>query len=192
MYGRISSDRGCFLAWSSLDQLSQTHDIQINWRSFELRPADAPPISEEYRAAILAKRPQTEQMAERYYGVTINSGPFGINSRPALVGAKYAEAMGNGPAYHETVLKAYWQEAKDISDLNVLRELAESAGLDGEAFLVALDEPEYQEAVHKDVVMAYQMGITGVPAMVFNNKYLVSGAQTTAGLKDIMRQNPGS
>lgn len=162
--------------------------MAINWRSFELRPAGGPPLTDEYRAAILSKRPQMEQIARQYYGVTINSGPFGINSRPALIGAKYAERMGKGPAYNENMLRAYWQEARDISDLAVLRQLAESVGLDGEAFLDALDESDYRRAVDHDIMMAYRMGINGVPAMLFNNKYLVSGAQTTSTLIDILAQ----
>lgn len=146
------------------------------------------PLPPQYREAILAKRPQMKQMAREFYGVEMNEGPFGIDSRPALVGAKYAEAMGAGPAYHEATLRAYWQEARDISDQAELRAIAEGAGLDGDAFMVALDDPEYNAPVDHDIMMASQIGITGVPAMLFASKYLVVGAQTYDSLVDIMRQ----
>jgi predicted DsbA family dithiol-disulfide isomerase len=49
--------------------------------------------------------------------------------------------------------------------------------LDETAFLAALDDPRYEQQVEADVEQAYQYGLTGVPALIFNHKYLVSGAQ---------------
>jgi len=116
-------------------------------------------------------------MAKERYGLEINSGPFGINSRPALVGAKFAEAQGVGDAYHDAMFRAYWQDAKNIEELDVLAEVATAVGLDHNQFLAALDDPVYQNAVMADVQQAFQYGLSGVPALVYNNKYLVSGAQ---------------
>jgi predicted DsbA family dithiol-disulfide isomerase len=160
-----------------LEKLKETHNVQIQWRSFELRPAAGPPISPEYRAAIEAKRPQMVKMARERYGLEINSGPFGIDSRPALVGAKFAEAEGVGEAYHDAVFRAYWQEAKNLEDLDMLAEVATAVGLDRVQFLAALDDPQYQQAMMADVEQAFQYGLSGVPALVYNNKYLVTGAQ---------------
>jgi predicted DsbA family dithiol-disulfide isomerase len=116
-------------------------------------------------------------MARERYGLEINSGPFGIDSRPALVGAKFAEAQGVGDAYHDAIFRAYWQDAKNIEDLDVLAEVATAVGLDREQFLAALNDPRHQQAVIADVEQAFQYGLSGVPALVYNNKYLVTGAQ---------------
>lgn len=116
-------------------------------------------------------------MAEAQYGLKINRGPFGIDSRPALIGAKYAEAHGKGDDYHAAIFRAYWQEARDISDLEVLADIAETVGLDRKAFLAALDNPELQREVDVDIMQAGQAQISGVPALVFANKYLIPGAQ---------------
>ena len=96
----------------------------MRWRSYELRPAGTT-VSPEYRAKIEGYRPQMRLIAKERYGLEINEGPFGINSHLALVGAKYAEAHGVGDAYHDAVFRAYWQEAKDISDTAVLAEIAD-------------------------------------------------------------------
>ena len=117
------------------------------------------------------------KMARERYGLEINSGPFGIDSRPALVGAKFAEAEGVGEAYHDAVFRAYWQEAKNLEDLDMLAEVATAVGLDRVQFLAALDDPQYQQAMMADVEQAFQYGLSGVPALVYNNKYLVTGAQ---------------
>ncbi len=134
-------------------------------------------MSPEYRARIEAGRPQMEAMARERYGLEMNPGPFGINSRPALVGAKFAEAQGAGDSYHDAMFRAYWQHAKNIEDLDVLAEVATAVGLNRDEFLAALNDPQYQNAMLADVQQAFQYGLSGVPALVYNNKYLVSGAQ---------------
>lgn len=151
--------------------------MTIQWRSFELRPRNAPPISAEYRAKIEAGRPRLYAVAREQYGLEMNPGPFGFDSRPALIGAKYAESQGVGPAYHAAVMKAYWLEAKAIDDLELLGEIAAAVGLDKDAFRQALSDPIYEEEVQADIDQAYAFGINGVPGMVFVDKYLVSGAQ---------------
>ena len=131
----------------------------------------------EYRARIEAGRPQLEAMARERYGLELNVGPFGINSRPALVGAKFAEAKGLGDAYHDAVFRAYWQNAQNIEDVEVLAEVATAVGLNRDEFLAALGDPHYQQAMLADVQQAFQYGLSGVPALVYNSKYLVTGAQ---------------
>ena len=127
-------------------------------------------------------------MARERYGVEINSGPFGINSRPALIGAKYAEAHGQGEAYHAAMFRAYWQKAQNIEDQQVLREVAESVGLDGADFLAALADPQFERQVDADIQQAMQYGLGGVPALVFAEKYLVNGAQPYGVLLELVER----
>jgi predicted DsbA family dithiol-disulfide isomerase len=134
-------------------------------------------MSPEYRARIDANKPRLYAMAREQYGLELNQGPFGIDSRPALIGAKYAEEQEVGKAYHHALMHAYWTEAKDIGDREVLADLAESVGLEREAYLKALAEPKYDEQVQLDIDQARQYGLNGVPALVFDNRYLISGAQ---------------
>jgi predicted DsbA family dithiol-disulfide isomerase len=178
----------CFLAFTSLEKLQQTHGVEVIWRAYELRPADGPPIPPEYRAHIEAARPHMERIAREQYGVEIQSGPFGIDSRPALIGAQYAEAQGVGAAYHRAVFQAYWQQAQDIADRVVLRSLAEGAGLDGGGFEAALADPAWRYIVDGDIQQAQIYGLNGIPAMVFQNRYLVSGAQPHPVLSEIVEK----
>lgn len=171
-----------------MKQLEESHNVSLRWRSFELRPEGSPPISPEYRKRIEAARPRFEATVRAQHGIEINAGPFGINSRPALIGAKYAEAQGAGEAYHAAVFEAYWQQGQAIDDLEVLADIAESAGLEREAFLNALADPAYEEAVTADVVQAYRYGLSAVPALVFDDKYLVVGAQPYEALRQVVEQ----
>lgn len=168
----------------SLEKLKQSHGVTVRWRSFELRPPGSPPMPAEYRARIEAGRPRLYQMAREHYGLELNAGQLVANSRPALVGAKYAEQQGAGDAYHAAVFGAFWQEAKDISDRVVLGDIAEAVGLERVAFLQAIEFPVYQAAVQADVNQASAYGLHAVPALIFDEKYLVSGAQPY----DVLRQ----
>ena len=127
-------------------------------------------------------------MAREQYGLEINSGPFGIDSRPALIGEQYAVAQGRGDAYHDAVADAYWLHARSIDDREILAELAVSVGLERGAFLAALDAPEYAEPVDADIAWARANEINGVPALVFDEKYLVVGAQPYPLLEQVVRQ----
>jgi len=151
-----------------------------------------PPPAPEYIEKIKAARPRIYAVAKQNYGLEMDAGPFGIDSRPLLIGAKYAESVGHGPAYHARLMQAYWQEAQDVDDREVLVNLAEEVGLTRENFEEALEAKEWLQAVLEDLAQAHQFGIGGVPAMVFDNRFLVSGAQPLeALLRDAFRSKKG-
>jgi predicted DsbA family dithiol-disulfide isomerase len=162
--------------------------VEVVWRSYELRPTGSPPIPPEYLARIEATRPRLYKMAREQYGLELNRGPMGIHSRAALIGAKYAEAQGKGPLYHDAVFRAYWQRANNIGDVEVLAEIAQAIGLDRGAFLTALNDEQYNAQVEADVEQAYYYGLTGVPALVFGERYLVSGAQPYEVLQQVVEK----
>jgi predicted DsbA family dithiol-disulfide isomerase len=176
-----------------LESLQQLLDpdapaVEVHWRSFELRPKGSPPMPPEYRQRIEAMRPQLLAIARERYHREINQGPFGIDSRPALIGAKYAESQEAGLAYHAAVMRAYWQEARNIGDRNVLADIAESVGLERDAYLAALDDPTYDAQVQADIDIAHTYGLSGVPALIFDNRYAVSGAQPADVLRRVINQ----
>jgi len=160
-----------------LEKLEKQFDVAIHWKSFELRPKGSPPMPAQYRARIEAGRPLLQKRAREEYGLELNAGPTGIDSRPALITEKYAEAQGKGDVFHKAVMHAYWLEARSIDDPSVLKELAEQVGLRGENFDAVLTNPEFDAAVSADVELAHEYGLTGVPALVFAEHYLVMGAQ---------------
>lgn len=132
----------------------------------------------EYREYIDREaRPRFEMMAKEQYNIAINSGPFGIESRLSLIGAQIAAEQGKENAYHDGVFRAYWQQAQSIDDRAVLIAVAEKAGMDPAAFAAALDDPRYEEQVEGDIAQAQALGLNGVPALIFERRYLVSGAQ---------------
>lgn len=171
-----------------MEKLQQNYDVDIHWRSFELRPAGSPPITPQHLAQIEASRPRFEQMAREQYGLEVHSGPFGLDSRLALIAEKYAESQGKGADFHKAVMNAYWQEARDISDINVLKEIASNVGLNIKQFETALQDLQFDAEVSADVQLAHEYGLNGVPALIFADKYLVSGAQPYELLKQVVER----
>lgn len=129
-----------------------------------------------------------EKRAREQYRLEINAGPFGIDSRPALVADKYAESQGKGEAFHKAVMEAYWQQARSIDDTHVLEEIAENVGLNTENFEANLADPAYDAEVSADIDLAREYRLDGVPALVFANKYLVMGAQPYDTLKQVVEK----
>jgi predicted DsbA family dithiol-disulfide isomerase len=84
-------------------------------------------------------------------------------------------------------MRAYWQEGENIGNPDVLKQIASSVGLDTDHFASAvLANPTYKREVEQDIRQAHEYGIDAVPALVFDNKYLVLGAQPYDVLKQVV------
>lgn len=177
---------------SSLDDLAQTEDIEVVWRSYELRPQGAPPLppahERAYRERIAAGWPEVQRMARERFGLELKSHRWGVSSRLALEGAKFAEERGLGPVFHEAMFRAHFIEDRDFGDRETLAGLAEEVGLDRQEFLQAVDSHAYAAMVDADVAQARAYGFNGVPATLIQDKYHVPGAQPLDALLDIVRQ----
>lgn len=171
-----------------MEQLEEHNDVAIEWHSFELHPAGAPPISPEHRARIIAGRPLLQKRAREQYGLEMKPGPLDTNSRPALVLEKYAQTQGKGAAFHVAAMRAYWQQGQDIGDTAVLRAIAEEVGLNTKDFEQIVASEGFNEQVNADIEMAHEYGLNGVPALIFADHYLVSGAQPYQVLKQVVER----
>ena len=84
--------------------------------------------------------------------------------------------------------RAYFTDGVDISDRSVLADRAAAAGLDREEAAAFLNGEGEVEDVLQELATASQVGITGVPAFLFHEKYLVPGAVDTAMFGRILQQ----
>ncbi len=175
------------MAESSLDSLRETHAVEVEWRAYELRPAGSPPIPADYRQRIAEGWPRVQAMARERFGLEMRrmEGDEQHPTRLAHIGAKYAIEQGQGDAYHRAVFRAHWQDLRDIASPEVLTEIAVALGLEAAGFRAALHNEGYAAAVEADEYWAYQQNLGGVPAFIFGNRYLVSGAQPAEVLRQV-------
>lgn len=181
----------CYMMHSSLEQVQNETPLNIEWRAYELQPEEAS-IDE---AALAEKQkqidsfwPQVEKVAKEEYGLQLKKGRLGVNTRLAHTGAKVARELGRGAEFHRKVFEAHWHDQKDISDPEVLGEIAREVGLDSDEFQKGLGNEELRAEVLGEELGAQQVGIRGVPALVIDNKYLISGAQPPARLIALFKE----
>ncbi len=133
-------------------------------------------------------REQFKARVRAEYGLELNQGPFGTQSYQALVLAKYAQAQGKGEEYEKRVLRAYWQEGQDIGDPAVLMAILAEVGLEADRLEELVENPDYTGLVASDINEAREYGINAVPALIFAEKYFVSGAQPLAFLRQVVEK----
>jgi len=109
-----------------------------------------------------------------------------INSRPALQAAEFARAAGLFEPMHRALFDAYWLEGRDVSDLGVLREIGARVGLDVDAMEAAVRANSYGEYLDARRAEALDLMISGIPAHVIADRYLVMGAQPYPVFEQVM------
>ena len=109
------------------------------------------------------------------------------NSRFAQELGKWADTQTGGEAIHDAMFKAYFVDGLNISDQQILINIAESVGLPATVAREILEERTYQRAVDDDWAKSRQYGVTGVPTFVAAG-YGVVGAQPYETLESLLEQ----
>ena len=72
---------------------------------------------------------------------------------------------------------AHFQQRRNVADAQVLVELAVAQGLDATGARAALSDETLGAIVRQEEAQAFDMNISGVPAMIVQGKYMIPGAQ---------------
>jgi predicted DsbA family dithiol-disulfide isomerase len=99
------------------------------------------------------------------------------NSRAALRLTELARDRGLHEPFHGRLMGAYWAEARDLGDRDVLRALAAKTGFAAADVDRALAGDEYRDRVEASTHQAASLGVIGVPAFLLDRRLLVLGAQ---------------
>ncbi|HYG25439.1 MAG TPA: DsbA family oxidoreductase [Caulobacteraceae bacterium] len=100
-----------------------------------------------------------------------------------------------GPAAQKALktalFEAYFTRGETVSDARVLVAAAEAAGLDRAEAEAVLAEGRYAEAVRAEEALWRGRGINGVPAVVVEGKWLISGGQPAGVFEEALRGMAG-
>jgi predicted DsbA family dithiol-disulfide isomerase len=99
------------------------------------------------------------------------------NSRRALMLAELARDRGVYGDLHPGLFDAYWAQGQDLGDERVLLAEGAGVGLPEPEIEAALDNPEYLQRVQDQTSAALELGASGVPAWLIDERVLVPGAQ---------------
>ncbi len=195
----------------ALGELNGEIDAEIRWRPFELNP-DMPVQGEQQEAHLQRKygrsaeegskvRGQMKAIAESA-GVSLSyEGPNegGADAPPAmmwntrdchkLLGFALEQAGPDVQTQLKLALfKAHFNERKPLADREVLLDIAASVGLHRAAAKAALDDAELEARVVAEQQQAWDFNITGVPAMIVADKFMIPGAQSPETYVNALRR----
>lgn len=191
----------------ALAELDGEIAAMIRWRAFELNPQMAPQ-GEEQEAHLSRKygrpaeegarlRGQMKAIAESA-GVSLSYEGEG-EAPPAMMWNTrdchklLAFALDEAGAKVQTALKlalfrTHFNERQPLNDRSLLLDIAASLGLHREAAKAALDDPALEARVLAEEAQAWDMNISGVPAMIIENKFLIPGAQSPEAYVNALRR----
>lgn len=181
----------CFIGKERADRLEREFGVDVEWRGFEIHP-DTPPDGSDLtslgfdEATAAAIHSQVQKLSEET-GLKLNPSTRLSNSRLALQVAEFAKEKGKFKEYHEAVFRAYWQEGKDIGNMEQLFSLAAQAGLDLDEIKSYLESGKAAGRLKQHLREVREYGISGVPTFVIGNKMVV-GAQPYQVLEKVLTE----
>jgi predicted DsbA family dithiol-disulfide isomerase len=174
-----------------VERLKEEYNVDVEWRPFYLRP-DTPPEGMNLPDYVeRARENGSEQRVltlANLYGMEFKSTERIYNTRLAHEATEYARDHGRGNEFHKIVFHKVYAEGQDPSQWDVLRSAAQEAGLDAAELQRDVENEKFTANVADQVQWAYQIGVTGVPTYVINDRYAVVGAQPYEVFKDALEQ----
>jgi predicted DsbA family dithiol-disulfide isomerase len=117
------------------------------------------------------------------------------STRLAHEATEHARQYGKGNEFHRVLFRRVYAEGQDPSQWEVLRSAAQEVGLDPDEMQREVESESYMATVVDQVRWAYQIGVTGVPTYVINDRYGIVGAQPyevfQSALEQIEKSQPG-
>ena len=183
----------------ALADFEHKDNVAVKYHSFELDPNAELYIEHDVYEMLVNKyginREQAiesnQTLAEKakQHGIELNVGKSQLtNSFDAHRLVHFAREHNKEQEMLERLHKAYFTDGLHIGEVETLIELANEVGLDKEEAKKVLISDTYTEEVRFDEDAATQLGITGVPFFVIDNKFGVSGAQGKDNLLNALNQ----
>ncbi|HEX7120655.1 MAG TPA: DsbA family oxidoreductase [Longimicrobiales bacterium] len=180
--------------------------VEVVYRSYQLdpdAPAEAVPLMEYLRKRFGAS---VDGMLAR---VTENAAGEGIemawdraqavNTLTAHRVLRLAEQEYGADvqrALAERLFEAHFSRGSDVSDHELLAELAESVGMDRARVQAYLASGAGEEETRREIEQARRLGVTAVPTFVFEGRWAVQGAQPAStflqALEEVAKQMAGA
>ncbi|WP_127503559.1 DsbA family oxidoreductase [Actinoplanes solisilvae] len=172
----------------AVEQFPHGSAVQVRYHSFQLNPGfpagQAIPADEYVAGQYNMPKSQLEashaQLTTRGAQAGLDyrfSETLMVNTLDAHRMIHLAKAHDRELSMVERLFKAEFTDGLNLADHAVLADLAAELGLDHAEALDALKTKAYEKDIRADLAQARQLGITGVPFFVFDNKRAVSGAQ---------------
>jgi predicted DsbA family dithiol-disulfide isomerase len=196
----------CAIGLKSLEQaierIGNEVAIDLHFQPFELNP-QMPPQGEDATEHLIAKYGSTpEQLARNREAIRARGAQLGFvfNQRDRIYNTFDAhrllhwaatESREQERALKHALLRAYFTDGLDVSSHEVLTRIVEGAGLDAGRARQILASTEYADDVREQERFYTARGIHSVPAVIINDRHLISGGQPVEMFESALRQIAG-
>lgn len=193
----------CAIGLASLDQalaaIGDAAAVDLHFQPFELN-ANMPPegqditehLSEKYGSTAEQQQQAREMIRARGAAVGFE---FAMDKRGRIYNTfdahrllHWAGLEGRQKALKQALFKAYFTQGLDPSAHEVLIYLAGEVGLDKERARQVLHSGEYGAEVREAEEFFHRHGINSVPAVIINERHLVSGGQPAEVFEKVLRE----
>ena len=191
----------CVIGYRQLATALKTQDVahEIFWHPFELNPEMAPEgqnirehIMEKYGSTAEESAKSRDQMMAIgealgfEFNFTDDMRMHNTFNNHQLL--HWAETLGRKHALKQALLAAHFTDGRNLSDDEVLADIAAENGFDRKEALAVLQDQRFASEVRQNQKFWVDQGIRGVPAVVFNRQHLVTGAQGVENFSGILDQ----
>ena len=175
-----------------IEKLKAEHNVKVEWVHFPLHPdtpAEGRALANLFGGRDEDRKARHAQMKGRMEaeGLPYGERTMTYNSRLAQELGKWADTEPGGEAIHDALFRAYFVEARDISQPAVLLDIAQQVGLSVDGAREVLEKRTFKDAVDEDWKLSREYGITGVPTFVVG-RYGVVGAQPYEALEQLVKK----
>ena len=178
-----------------IERLRKEHGVRVKWVHFPLHP-DTPQTGRSLEELFAGRGYDIPKMqAQMRARMQAEGLPYGnrsmtYNSRLAQELGAWADSQPGGEAIHDALFRAYFVDARNIGDPEVLVEIAASVGLPADKVREVIEKRTHKEAIDADWQKSHQYGVTGVPTFVIGRNGVV-GAQPYEVLEELVKQAGG-
>ena len=191
----------CWIGKAGLDAaLAETpdHPFSIEWHPFQLNP-DMPAEGMDRRAYLEGKFGGKEGAVRAYAPVVEHAEKAGLKINfeamqrtPNTLNAHrlihWAGIEGRQTAAVSALFKAYFVDARDIGDAEVLADIADGIEMDASVVTRLLATDEDMEGIRKRDAHSREMGINSVPTFIVGGRHAVPGAQPPELWKKVLAE----
>jgi predicted DsbA family dithiol-disulfide isomerase len=192
----------CVIGLGGLEQalarVGDLVDAEIHFQPFELNP-NMPPegqniaehIAQKYGATPEQSAGTRQAIRDRAaeVGFTMATGPQSriYNTFDAHRLLHWAGLVGGQAALKRALFEAYFTDGQNPGDIEVLVAAAGKVGLDEAEARTVLESGRYADEVRAAEQHWRLEGISAVPAVIINDRYLISGGQPAAAFEKALR-----
>lgn len=179
-------------------ELASDVSVTIQWRPFQLDgtlPAEGKDrqqyLNEKFGGADQARNIYARiEEAGKLEGIPfafdkITKSPNTLNCHRLL---RWAAREGVQNALSEELFRLYFIEGADLTRSETLIQAAKTVGMEPERVAELLASAEDSDETKGEIQAAHQMGITGVPCFIVDNRYALMGAESSERIADVLKK----